>query len=84
MDTTEPTITTETARHVLFMFGHDGGAQPGRFTRHLICAIECADLVNASQLVEVYPELVAAVRLAKYHDDGIDQLKTIARGEVAA
>ncbi|MGA4864159.1 hypothetical protein ACPB9J_16080 [Streptomyces lavendulocolor] len=84
MDTTEPVITPETARHVLFMFGRPGGQQPGRFTQHLMAAIECADLVNASLLVEVYPELVAAVRLAKYHDGGIDQLKAIASGKAAA
>lgn len=78
MSTTPLTITQETARHVLWMFGHPGGQQPGRFTQHLAAAIECADRKHAAILAEAFPDLAGAILLAKHHEDGIDQLREFA------
>jgi hypothetical protein len=80
MSTTEPTVTRETAGHVLWYFEQPGGMRPGAFTQHLIAAIESADRKNEAILKEAYPELSAAVDLARHDEDGIAKLQQIARG----
>lgn len=84
MSTTEPTITAETARHVLWTFGHEGGYQPGTFTQKLLELLAYAPPVQTAKLALGYPEETEAVRLAKYDETGIDQLKKIATGQVTA
>lgn len=84
MSTNSPTIPPETARHVLWLFGHDGGYQPGTFTQKLIDLLAYAPPVQMAKLGLGYPVETEAVRLAKYDETGIDQLKKIAAGEVAA
>ncbi|MFP3986943.1 hypothetical protein U9R90_05450 [Streptomyces sp. E11-3] len=75
------TIPRETARHVLWRYGHKGGAHPGSFTQHLMAAIEAADLQNRAILRDTYPALSAALHLARYDETGIAQLQRIATGE---
>jgi hypothetical protein len=84
MSTSSPTITPETARHVLWTFGHEGGYQPGTFTQKLIDLLAYAPPVQMAKLALGYPVEAEAVRLAKYDEAGIDRLKTIAAGGVAA
>lgn len=83
MQDTAPAIDAETANHVLAHFGHDG-YQPGSFTEQLITTIAMADMENSARLAAAYPELVGAVLIAKYDENGIAYLQGIARGEVAA
>lgn len=75
-----PTITPETARHVLWHYGQSGGCQPGSFTRRLMETIDAADIANLATLGTAYPELVAAMRTAKFDRDGIAELQKIAAG----
>ncbi|MFE4867652.1 hypothetical protein [Streptomyces sp. NPDC056682] len=81
MSTENITIPPETARHVLWHYGHDGGWQPGSFTQRLMAAFDAADIDNAGILATAYPELGAAMLAAKYDEDGIDRLKKIANGQ---
>lgn len=81
----ETTISTETARHVLWLFGRKGGVQPGSFTQRLMAAIDVADVLNQQKIANEYPDLVAAIRMAGNDDTGIATLQQIAGvGEVAA
>jgi hypothetical protein len=76
-----PTIPRETARHVLWRYDRAGGAQPGSFTVHLMAAIESADVRNRAILRDAYPELTAALHLARYDEEGLAKLQRIAAGE---
>ncbi|MFD9192942.1 hypothetical protein ACFWCA_32610 [Streptomyces phaeochromogenes] len=71
------TVSDETARHVLFHYGAEGGFRPGRFTVLLMEAIDAADVVHKARLRATYPELVDAMNLAANSDTGIAQLKKI-------
>lgn len=73
------TITAETARHVLWHWGRDGGVQPSTFTQKLMQAIDSADLINTETLRVVYPALVAALKDGNV--DTVAHLQAIARGE---
>jgi len=84
MENTNTPITPDTARHVLWTFGREGGFRPGSFTQKLIELIASADQANTVRLGQAFPEVTKAVALAKYSEDGIDQLQQIAVGEVAA
>ena len=77
-------IPPTTARYVLFAFGADGGWRPGNFTENLISLLARADETNTAKLATVYPAEAAAVRLAKYDENGIAKLQQIAGREVAA
>jgi hypothetical protein len=70
-----PTISTETARHVLWHYGANGGYQPGSFTQKLMAAIDAADVVHKARLRSAYPELVDAMALAANREDGIRTLQ---------
>jgi predicted dienelactone hydrolase len=83
MDTSSPTISAETANHVLFHFGR-GGYQAGSFTTHLLSAFAAADQQNFHHLAEAFPEYGAAVAAIQYDPNGVTNLQTIARGEAAA
>ncbi|KUN99539.1 hypothetical protein [Streptomyces resistomycificus] len=78
MSTSSITITTETARHVLWRYDRCGGAQPGTFTQHLMAAIESADVRNRAILRDAYPELSEALHLARYDEDGLAKLQAAA------
>lgn len=78
-----PTITRETAWHVLWHYGR-GGTQPGSFTQRLMEVMDAADVTNFHILADAYPELGAAMAAAKNDPDGIADLQRIAAGEVAA
>lgn len=71
-------ITPETARHVIWTFGREGGYRPGTFTQKLLELLAYADEGNTAKLASAYPAEAAAVRLAKYSEDGVDQLQRIA------
>lgn len=77
-------IPPTTARYVLHAFGAAGGWRPGDFTERLISLISRADRDNAAKLATIYPAETAAVRLAKYDEDGIATLQVIATGEQVA
>lgn len=81
MSTSSPPITRETARHVLWRYDRKGGAQPGSFTVHLMSAIESADVSNRAILRDAYPEMTAALHLARYDEEGLAKLQRIATGE---
>lgn len=78
-----PTITPETANHVLFHFGR-GGYQPGSFTTHLLSAFATADEVNFHRLADAFPEYGAAVAAIQYDPQGVTTLQAIASGKAAA
>ncbi|SFT31865.1 hypothetical protein [Streptomyces sp. ok210] len=80
MSTQTPAITKDTARHVLWHYGREGGFQPGSFTRRLMEAMDAADIVNLAILGSVYPELAAALYTAKNEPNGIAELQRIAGG----
>ncbi|WP_327160490.1 hypothetical protein [Streptomyces zaomyceticus] len=81
----ETAISPETARHVLWLFGRQGGVQPGSFTQRLMAAIDAADVLNQQKIANEYPDLVAAIRMAGNDDTGIATLQQIAgNDEVAA
>lgn len=81
MSTESITIPAETARHVLWFFGQDGGHQPGSFTKHLMYALSFADMANTAKIAEVYPDYAAAMLAAKLDPDGIKNLQRIAMGQ---
>lgn len=78
MSTSSPTITRETARHVLWRYDRKGGAQPGTFTQNLMAAIESADVRNRAILRDAYPELSEALHLARYDEQGLAKLQAAA------
>ncbi|MFC5802750.1 hypothetical protein [Streptomyces formicae] len=84
MNTETPTIPPETARHVLWLHGADGGYRPGSFTQRLMGAICAADRANTELLRTIYPALVAAIDMAANHDDGIEKLQAIANRKADA
>ncbi|MFD6180115.1 hypothetical protein [Streptomyces goshikiensis] len=78
MSTETPTIPAETARHVIWTFGEQGGYRPGTFTMKLLELLAYADRDHTARLAIAYPVEAEAVRMAKYDSDGIDRLKRIA------
>lgn len=76
----QTSISSETARHVLFHYGRPGGHRPGSFTQKLMEAIDAADVVHTARLWGAYPELVDAMNLAANERTGVDQLTAIANG----
>lgn len=78
MSTNSPTIPPETARHVLWTFGHKGGYQPGTYHQKLLDLLAYAPPVELAKLAQVYPAESEAVRMAKYDEDGISRLKSAA------
>ncbi|MFJ8929309.1 hypothetical protein ACIRLA_22290 [Streptomyces sp. NPDC102364] len=81
MSTTSPTIPAETARHVLWMFGNEGGYRPGSFTQRLLELLAHADRVNLAKLAQAYPAEAAAVDLAQNDENGIAKLTRISVGQ---
>lgn len=81
---TQPAISPETARHVLWTFGHQGGYSPGNFTQKLLDLLAYAPPVQMEKLALGFPEEAEAVRLAKYEETGIDQLRAIADKQATA
>jgi hypothetical protein len=84
MSTNSPTIPAETARHVLWHFGADGGWQPGSFTQRLLDAFAAADMENTAKLAGAYPDYAAAFMAAQLDPDGIANLQRIAGAEAVA
>ncbi|MFE2485975.1 hypothetical protein ACFXGR_22295 [Streptomyces mirabilis] len=84
MSTNSPTIPAETARHVLWHFGADGGWQPGSYTQRLMDAFAAADMTHTAKLANEYPDYAAAFMAAQYDPDGIANLQRIAGVEAAA
>ena len=78
MHTQTPVITEDTARHVLWTFGTEGGYRPGTFTQKLLELLAYADPDNTAKLAVVFPGEAEAVRIAKYEKDGAEQLQKIA------
>ena len=78
------TIPAETAAHVLFHYGRDGGYQAGSFTEQLITTIDMADPGNRDKLALGFPDYVAAVVAIQYDPAGVARLQQIVAGQVAA
>jgi len=78
MSTQTPVISKDTARHVLWMFGTEGGYRPGTFTQKLLELLAYADPENTAKLAVAFPAEAEAVRIAKYERDGAEQLLRIA------
>ena len=77
-------IAPETARHVLWLHGADGGCQPGVFMTRLIATICAADRIHTEMLRTIYPALVAAIAMAGTDPDGIATLQNIAAADEEA
>ncbi|MGW6741721.1 hypothetical protein ACWGDX_13500 [Streptomyces sp. NPDC055025] len=73
-------IPAATARHVLWMYGADGGTEPGLFTHQLLRLIGYADHDNKTKLASLYPAEARAVQMAQLDPDGIKTLLKIAAG----
>ncbi|WP_190012378.1 hypothetical protein, partial [Streptomyces candidus] len=73
--------TADTARHVLWGYGSEGGAEPGTFTKHVMAAISSADVANRAILSRAYPGLYMAIQIARSDPDGIAKLQRIAAGQ---
>ena len=73
----ERLVTPTVARHTLYHF-REGGYAPGSFVQSLLETIGRADPFNTAILSSGYPRYVAAMRLAREVDGGIDTLKRIA------
>ncbi|WP_167756105.1 hypothetical protein [Streptomyces sp. 4R-3d] len=71
-------IPANTARHVLWMFGADGGLEPGLFTHQLLRLIGYADHQNKAKLASLYPAEAQAVQMAQLDPEGIKTLQGIA------
>jgi hypothetical protein len=82
MSTDSTSITPEIARHALWHFGQDGGAQPGSFTQHLMNAIAAADPANRARMRAAFPEYVDAMELAFNTMSGIACLQEAARADL--
>lgn len=82
MSTDNITVPPETARHVLWMFGGDGGAEPGPFTTQLLRLIGYADHDNKAKLATLYPAETHAVDMAQLDPDGMAALQKIAQGGI--
>lgn len=80
MSSNSTAIPPETARHVLWHFGADGGWQPGSFTQRLMEAFAAADVTHTARLAIAYPDYAAAFTAAQYDPDGIANLQRIAGG----
>lgn len=78
MSTTSTVINSETARHVLWTFGHQGGYRPGTYHQKLLDLLAYAPPVELAKLAQVYPSEAEAVRIAKYDEDGTEKLKRAA------
>lgn len=83
MSTSTPTIPAETAAHVLFHYGREGGYQAGSFTEQLIVLIDRADPHHRDLLALGFPDYVAAIVAIQYDPNGVAQLQRIAAGEQA-
>ncbi|MFE9736179.1 hypothetical protein ACFYO9_37635 [Streptomyces sp. NPDC005863] len=77
MNPMSPTIPPDIAAHVLSHFGR-GGYPAGGWTESLITLIDRADMSNRAKLVTAFPEVGAAVLLAKYDEEGIAKLQRLA------
>ncbi|MEU2924150.1 hypothetical protein ABZ636_03685 [Streptomyces sp. NPDC007251] len=71
-------IPAETARHVLWTFGHRGGIQPGTYHQKLLDLLAYAPPVELAKFAQVFPAEAEAVRMAKYDEDGVKRLKNAA------
>ncbi|WP_309049270.1 hypothetical protein [Streptomyces sp.] len=74
----QPSISSDTARHVLWHYSNPNGFRPGSFTQKLMQTIDAADVIHTARLSTVYPELVAAMNLAANDPNGIARLQRIA------
>lgn len=72
------TIPAQTARHVLWQYGAEGGWQPGSFTQHLLSAFGAADPTHHHRLATAFPDYGAAAWMAKHDRDGLQKLRQIA------
>lgn len=59
---------------------HENGIEPGGFHKALIDAMTRADEDNLSQLALAFPAMAGVVNTYKSHPDGVDILRTMARG----
>lgn len=80
MSDTTPGIPTSTARHVLWLYGADGGTEPGGFTLQLLRLLAAADYDNRKKLAATYPAEAAAIDMGRSDADGITTLQQIAAG----
>ncbi|MFD9192940.1 hypothetical protein ACFWCA_32600 [Streptomyces phaeochromogenes] len=77
-----PTISMETAAHVLFQ-ERLGGWPPSTFASKLLDLWTSADTDNAEHLADAFPEYAAAIALLKSGQPGIEQLRAIAPATAA-
>lgn len=76
--TSHPTISTDTAAHVLAHYGKPGGIPAGDWTAQLITLIDQADITNLARFAAGFPGYAAAITAMKYDPDGVAYLQDIA------
>ena len=72
----------EIAYNTLNYFSSDEGFPGGSFAVALLDAPTKADETNLSRLALLYPDEIAAFRLATRHSDGLDVLRARAKDAV--
>ena len=77
-------ISPVIANHVLNFFDSNAGYQPGGFFSAFYELLAKADAENINRLAEGFPKQVNAFLLARKSEDGMNQLREIARVKLSA
>jgi hypothetical protein len=77
-------ITPVIANHVLHFFNRDEGFTPGGFFSAFYELLAKADAENVTRLSEGFPKQVNAFLLARKSEEGMNQLREIARTKLVA
>lgn len=72
-------ISPVIANHVLHFFNRDEGFQPGGFFSAFYELLSRADAENINRLSEGFPRQVSAFLMARKSEEGMEQLRAIAR-----
>jgi hypothetical protein len=72
-------ISPVIANHVLHFFNRDEGFTPGGFFSAFYELLAKADAENVNRLAEGFPRQVNAFLLARNSDEGMNQLREIAK-----
>lgn len=77
-------ITPAIANHVLHFFNRDEGFTPGGFFSAFYELLAKADAENVNRLSEGFPRQVSAFLIARKSEEGINQLREIAKPKLMA
>ena len=77
-------ISRQIANNVLNFFHSDEGFNPGGYFSAFYELLSRADAENTRRLSEAYPKQVSAFLLARNGEEGMNQLREIARVKLSA